>query len=302
MSVDYLFFRPHQLLRDFSQSLDAWTFKRSGAFRDCLGHYSTAAYLSGCFRPTSHDYWPQFFAIRLKIKSLHFFSTHSQENHIDLNLLVDAFRQNCTTFVKVLKARIKAAKQQTGLDTATFFCDSCMLGRRTYRNQTHLLEQIFANSLIEGPKYNTFWQELRKLKHATADNAFIKALDFQTYRELQGPNAAGNANGSSTDVNQLTKQFLQDNSVIFEEVVRSLKRDIDKLLQSRDRGLRRKSCGQEPYTNDSMVRRKRIDLHKRIESSYGNGTRDDGKLMYLHAIDAKTARTPETDMDKATTP
>ena len=190
---------------------------------------------------------------------------------------MDAFRQNCTTFVQVLKPRIKAAKQQTGLDIATFFCDNCMLGRRTYRNQTHLLEQIVANSFIEGLKYNTFWRELKKLKHATADNAFTKVLDFQTYLELQGPNAAGNANGSSTDVNQLTKQFLQDNSVIFEEVVRSLKRDIDKLLQNRDRRLRRKSCGQEPYTNDSMERRKRIDLHRRIESSYGNGKRDDGK-------------------------
>ena len=48
-----------------SQSLPACLmsepFNDPGDFEDCLGHFNTIAYLSGCHRPCSHDYWPSIF-------------------------------------------------------------------------------------------------------------------------------------------------------------------------------------------------------------------------------------------------
>ena len=41
-------------------------FNGSGDFEDYLGQFNTAAYLSGWYRPCSHDYRPQFFALQLK--------------------------------------------------------------------------------------------------------------------------------------------------------------------------------------------------------------------------------------------
>ena len=107
-----------------SQSLPACLmpepFNGSGDFEDYLGQFNTAAYLSGWYRPCSHDYRPQYFALRLKGNALHFYSTLSEDHQNDFDLLVEAFRQNYTTNVEILKARLKAARQQPGQDIATF--------------------------------------------------------------------------------------------------------------------------------------------------------------------------------------
>ena len=98
-----------------SQSLPACLmpepFNGSGDFEDYLGQFNTAAYLSGWYRPCSYDYRPHYFALRLKGNALHFYSTLSEDHQDDFNLLVEAFRQNYTTNVEILKARLKAARQ-----------------------------------------------------------------------------------------------------------------------------------------------------------------------------------------------
>ena len=122
-----------------SQSLPACLmpepFKGSGDFEDYLGQFNTAAYLSGWYRPCSHDYRPHYFALRLKGNALHFYSTLSEDHQNDFDILVEAFR------VEILKARLKAARQQPGQDIATFLCD--------IRDHPHLLEQIVVTSFIE---------------------------------------------------------------------------------------------------------------------------------------------------------
>ena len=130
-------------------------FNGSGDFEDYLGQFNTAADLSGWYRPRSHDYRPQYFALRLKGNALHFYSTLSEDHQNDFNLLVEAFRQNYTTNVEILKARLKAARQQPGQDIATFLCDIRTLARRAYRDHPHLLEQIVVTSFIEGLNNST---------------------------------------------------------------------------------------------------------------------------------------------------
>ena len=87
-------------------------FNGSGDSEDYLGQFNKAAYLSGCYRPCSHDYRPQYFAVRLKGNALHFYSTLSEDHQNDFDILVEAFHQNYTTNVEILIARLKAARQQ----------------------------------------------------------------------------------------------------------------------------------------------------------------------------------------------
>ena len=246
----------------------------SGDFEEYLRQFNTAAYLSGRYRSCSHDYRPQYFALRLKGNALDFYSTLSEDYQNDFDLLVEAFRQNYTTNVKILKARLKAARQQPGQDIATFLCDIRTLARRAYRDHPHLLEQKFVTSFIEGLNNSTLRWELRKLKPENADHALTKALELQAYLELEGRNPIGTASSSSAGVNHMTNQFLTENTAIFDEFVRSLKRDTDDMLHSRNRGSRDNSRNRERDRNNSIGRRSQNDSWENTRSRYECNTRD----------------------------
>ena len=136
------------------------SFTGSGDFEDYLQQFNTAALLSGWFSPT-HDNRPHYFALRLRGNALHFYTTLSAAQQTDFNLLVDAFRQNYTTNVDILKARLKAARQQPNQDISAFLCDIRTLARRAYRAFPHLVEQIVLTSFIEGLSDATLRWELR---------------------------------------------------------------------------------------------------------------------------------------------
>ena len=261
-----------------SQSLPACLmpqpFNGSGDFEDYLGQFNTAAYLSGWYRSCSHDYRPQYFALRLKGNALHFYSTLSGDHQNDFDVLVEAFRQNYTTNVEILKARLKAARQQPGQVIATFLCDIRTLTRRAYRDHPHLLEQIVVTSFIEGLNNSTLRWELRKLKPENADHALTKALELQAFLELEGRNPIGTASSGSAGVNHMTNQFLTENSAIFDEFVRSLKRDTDSMPHSRNRGSRDNSRNRQRDKNNSLDRRSQNDSWENTRSRYENNTRD----------------------------
>ena len=248
-------------------------FNGSGDFDDYLGQFNTAAYLSGWYRPCSYDYRPQFFALRLKGNALHFHSTLSEDHQNDFDFLVEAFRQNYTTNVEILKARLNAARQQPGQDIATFLCDIRTLARRAYRDHPHLLEQIVVTSFIEGLNNSTLRWELRKLKPENADHALTKALELQAYLELEGRNPIGTGSSGSAGVNHMTSQFLTDNTAIFDEFVWSLKRDTDNMQHNQNRRSRDISRYGERDRNNSMDRKSQHDSRESTRSRYGNDTR-----------------------------
>ena len=264
-------------LTGFPQSLPACLspepFKGSGDFEDYLEQFDTAAYLSGWYHPCSHDYRPQYFALRLKNNALRFFSTLSEDHKNDFNLLVDAFRQNYTANVEILKARLKTARQQQGQDIATFLCNIRTLARRAYRDHPHLLEQIVVTSFIEGLNNSTLRWELRKLKPENADHALTKALIQQAYLELEGPNPIGTASGSFAGVNHMTQQFLTDNTTNCDEFVRSLKRDNDNIPHNHNRGSSDNSCNRERDRNNSMDRTSQNDSRDETRGRYRKTTR-----------------------------
>ena len=210
----------------------------------------------------------------MKGNALPFYSTLSEDYQNDFDLLVEAFRQNYITNVEILKARLKAARQQPGRDIAAFLCDIRTLARRAYRDQPHLLEQIVVTSFIEGLTNSTLRWELRKLKPENADHALTKALELQAYLELEGRNPIGTPSGSSAGLNHMTNQFLTDNTAIFDEFVRSLKRDTDNMPHNQNRGSRDNSRNRERDRNNSMDRRGQTDSRENTRSRYVNDTRE----------------------------
>ena len=274
-----------------SQSLPACLIPEP--FEDYLGQFNTAAYLSGWYRPCSKDYRPHYFALRLKGNALHFYSTLSEDYQNDFDFLVEAFRQNYTTNVKISKARLKAARQQPGQEIATFLCDIRTLTRRAYRDHPHLLEHIVVTSFIEGLNNSTLRRELRKLKLENADHALTKALEFQAYLELEGRNLIGTASSKSAGVNDMTNHSLTENTAISDEFVRSLKRDTDNMPHIRNRGSRDNSRNRERGRNNSMDRRSQTDSRDDTGGRYGDNTRDTRKDKTIAMIHAR-------DMDKDT--
>ena len=125
------------------------SFNGFGDFEDYLQQFNTAAILVGWFSPR-HDHRPQYFLLRLRDKALHFNTTLSLGQQADYDLLVDASRQNYTTNVDILEARLKAAKQQPEQAIAYFLCDLGTLARRACRASPHLFDQILLTSVVEG--------------------------------------------------------------------------------------------------------------------------------------------------------
>ena len=264
-------------------------FHGSGDFEDYLGQFNTAAFLSGWYRSCSHDYRPQYFALRLKGNALHCYSTLSEDYQNDFDLLVEVFRKNYTTNVEILKARLKAARQQPGQDIATFLCDIRTLTRRAYRDHPHLLEQIVVTSFIEALHNSTLRWELRTLKPENADHALTKALELQAYLELEGRNPIGTASSGSAGVNHMTNQFLTENTAIFDGFVRSLRSDTDNMPHSQNRGSRDNSRNRERDRNNSMDRRSQSDSWENIRSRYENNTRD-SRNTYMSSRNRKDNR------------
>ena len=180
------------------------SFTGSGDFEEYLQQFNSAAFLSGWYS-TAHDNRPQYFALRLRQNALHFFTTLSVAQQTDFTILVDAFRQNYTTNVDILKARLKAARQQPNQDIASFLCDVRTLARRAYRALPHLIVQIVLTSFIEGLSDSTLRWELRKSKPATANEALTMAIELNSFLELEKGARSTSTVAPESAVNQVSR-------------------------------------------------------------------------------------------------
>ena len=193
------------------------SFTGKGDFEDYLQQFNTAALLSSWYSAT-HDNRPYYFALRLRENALHFYTTLSIAQQTDFTQLVDAFRQNYTTNVDILKARLKAARQQPNQDISAFLCDIRTLARRAYRTFPHLIEQIVLTSFIEGLSDQTLRWELRKAKPATADDALALAMELNSFLEIEKGPPSKSDSTTETGINMIsregpepsTKQMMED--------------------------------------------------------------------------------------------
>ena len=122
-------------------------FTGEGDFEEYLQQFSTAATISG-WQTATTDNRPNYFALRLKGNALHFYTTLTVAQQQNFDQLVAAFRTTYTTNVEVLKAKLKAARQQPNQTIAAFPCDIRTLAWRVYRGQPLIEEQMILTSFI----------------------------------------------------------------------------------------------------------------------------------------------------------
>ena len=262
------------------------SFDGSGDFEDYLQQFETCAQLSGWNSRAGEDLRPAYFALRLKGNALHFFSTLDRYQQQDFDALVEAFRQNYTTNVDILKARLKAAKQQPGQDIATFLCDVRTLARRAYRDNPDLIGETVLTSFIEGLTNSTLRWEIRKSRPRSADEALAMAIQLNAYLELENgsvpatavPPTATPANG----INQVYHRPEQNSTILFDEFVRSLKRESDLARPSGDRphsmykrnDSRERDHDRDRNRSSSANYRERHDSYERGVEKTGNDYRN----------------------------
>ena len=174
-------------------------FTGEGDFEDYLQQFTTAARLSG-WQTATTDNRPYYFALRLKGNALHFYTTLTLAQQQDFYQLVAAFRTTYTTNVEVLKAKLKAARQQPNQTIAAFLCDVRTLARRVYRGQPLIEEQMVLTSFIEGLHDAQLRWELRKSKPANPDAALALAVELHAFMEMD-PSLK---NGSQAAVNMVS--------------------------------------------------------------------------------------------------
>ena len=158
-------------------------FTGEGDFEDYLQQFTTAATLSG-WQTATTDNRPYYFALRLKGNALHFYTTLTVAQQQNFDQLVAAFRTTYTTNVEVLKAKLKAARQQPNQTIAAFLCDVRTLARRVYRGQPLIEEQMVLTSFIEGLHDAQLRWELRKSKPANPDAALALAVELHAFMEM----------------------------------------------------------------------------------------------------------------------
>ena len=158
-------------------------FTGEGDFEDNLQQFTTAATLSG-WQTATTDNRPNYFALRLKGKALHFYTTLTVGQQQNFDQLVAAFRTTYTTNVEVLEAKLKAARQQPNQTIAAFLCDIRTLATRVYRGQPLIEEQMVLTSFIEGLHDAQLRWELRKSKPASPDAALALAVEPHAFMEM----------------------------------------------------------------------------------------------------------------------
>ena len=108
--------------------------------------------------------------------------TVAQQQNFDQ--LEAAFRTTYTTNVEVLKAKLKAARQQPNQAITAFLCDVRTLARRVYRGQPFIEEQIVLTSFIEELHDAQLRWELRESKPASPDAALALAVELHAFMEM----------------------------------------------------------------------------------------------------------------------
>ena len=255
------------------------SFMGTSHFEDYLQQFNTAVLLSG-WHSNTHDNRPHYFALRLKENALHFYTTLSFEQQTNFDLLIEAFRQNYTNIGDILKARLKAAKQQLKQDIAAFLCDVSTLARRAYRDFPEMIDPMVLTTFVEELSDKTLWWELRKAKLQTADDALTAAMELNGLLEIENGNSAvtqsvnrvaqGTSNETLEELVHLLSQSLQNSQLQSTQVqpsfneIKNMKRSCS---LSNDSGSSTRSVGLQPSQKWGRTNFRRSDNQNRDNGS-----------------------------------
>ena len=190
---------------------------------------------------------------------------------------MDAFRQNYTTNVGILKARLKAAKQQPEQEIANFLCDLRTFARRAYRASPHMIDRIVLTSFVEGLKSPTLRWKLKKPKPGTVEEALTLAIELDSFIALERTNYPGSASQGNFSVNQIGNAIPQPDTI--DELVRSLRNEADNIKRSTHH--RNDSRDKHRNRTDSLDKnRDRYNSRDHQPNRFDSTDRNHQNLMY----------------------
>ena len=122
----------------------------------------------------------------------------------------------------ILKAKLKAARQQPNQDISALSCDVRTLARRAYPVCPRLVEQSVWTSFIEGLSNATLNWDFRKSKPATTDDALALAMDLKYFLEIE-KGALSTGKMAKTSKNSISREAPETSTKkCMDELVRTL--------------------------------------------------------------------------------
>ena len=185
-------------------------------FEDFVTQFNSVASLSDWENHPSGDLRPQFFSARLSGDALSFYRSLTRAQQTNMNRLLHAFRAQYAPNQDVLKAKVKALRQQPGQTIPAFFRELRDLARNAYPVEA-VRNEILLTTFIAGLSNPTVRWEVRKAKPADADAALQAAVETHSFLEIDGLKI------QTSGVNNISTETPLDT---FTELVRSLRTEI----------------------------------------------------------------------------
>ena len=191
-------------------------FDGTSDFEDFVTQFNSVASLSDWENHPSGDLRPQFFSARLSGDALSFYRSLTRAQQTNIHRLFQAFRAQYAPNQDVLKAKVKALRQQPGQTIPAFFRELRDLARNAYPVEA-VRNEILLTTFIAGLSNPTVRWEVRKAKPANADAALQAAVETHSFLEIDGLKL------QTSGVNNISTENPIET---FTELVRSLRTEI----------------------------------------------------------------------------
>ena len=145
-------------------------------FEYFVTQFNSIASLSDWEKHPSGDLRPQFLSARLSADALSFYRLLTRPQQTHMHHLLHAFRTQYAPNQVVLKAKVKALRQQPGQTIPTFFRDLRDLARNAYPVEA-VRNEILLTTFIAGLSNLTVRWEVRKAEPADADAALQASVE-----------------------------------------------------------------------------------------------------------------------------
>ena len=181
-------------------------------FEDFVTQFTSVVSRSDWENHPSGELRPQFFSTRLSGDALSVYRFLTRPQQTNMNSLFHAFRTQYAPNQDVLKAKVKALRQQPGQTIPGFFPELRDLARNAYPVEA-VRNEILLATFIAGLSNSTVRWEVRTAKHAAADVALQAAVETHSLLEIDG------LKFQTSGINNISTETPLDS---FTELVRSL--------------------------------------------------------------------------------
>ena len=189
----------------------------------------------------SGDLRQQSFSARISGDALIFYRSLTRAQQTNIHRPFHAFRTQYAPNQDVLKAKVKALRQQPGQTIPAFFRELRDLARNAYPVEA-VRNEILLTTFVAGLSNPTVGWEVRKAKPADADAALQAAVETRSFPEIDG------LKSPTSGVNNISTESPLDT---FTELVRTLRTEIQDAVAKSSRTDRNAAQNNQRDRSDS---------------------------------------------------